>query len=75
MPEKLYPQIIRRARLRGGLARQPIYKLRHGVTDVIGNVALVDKVWHTPKNTSENYPQFDYSLSKRFTSPVIGRKL
>jgi len=68
-----------RAGLRGGLARQlpraPTYKLSHGVTKVNGNVVLVDKVSHTRKNTSENYPQFGYALSKRFTSPVVGQKL
>jgi hypothetical protein len=62
----------------GGLAKQlpraPTYKLRQDVTEVNGNV-LVDKVGHTRTNTSENYPQFGYAISKRFTSPVVGRKL
>jgi hypothetical protein len=37
-------------------------------------MVLVISGCHTWKNFSENYPQFWYTLSKRFTIPVLGPK-
>jgi len=35
---------------------------------------LVNSGFHTPKNFSDNDPQFGHVHSKTFASPVLGRK-
>ena len=61
------------------LIAQCLNQLRHRVPQdfngAIGNVVLVNSDSHnTPKNFSENYPQFGHAPSDSVASPVLNRK-
>jgi hypothetical protein len=48
----------------GHLSGVATYKERYDVTRIIGNILLVNLVFHSQNNFSENYQQFRHATAK-----------
>jgi len=59
----------------GSCLRAPTYKGHCNVSEIMGNMVLVNAGFHARNYFSKKYSHFGHALPRMFLSPVVDQKL